>query len=66
MEDFSETIMPAGKFRGKIMADVPSSYENPMLCGNCGSKDLVTGETGTLDKEVLKKEWRDKCQQKNI
>lgn len=26
MEDFSETIMPAGKFRGKIMADIPSSY----------------------------------------
>lgn len=35
------------------------------ICGNCGSYDLITGETGTLDKDALKKEWAERIKMPN-
>jgi len=40
---------------GQLRLDLRGSK----CCGNCGSVDLRRGDPGTLDKEALKKEFRD-------
>ncbi len=34
-------------------------FETRASCGNCGSVDIVSGEPGELDKEALKKAYRE-------
>lgn len=31
-----------------------------VTCGSCGSKDIIKGEVGELDKEKLKKDFEEK------
>ena len=35
-----------------------SDKTHPNKCGNCGSKNIVCGKVGELDKNELKKEFR--------